>query len=819
MKTSKTLRPRLLSLLGSNDYQPSNKSELARTLGVSSKDRASLRKLIHELEDKGTVRLIRKGRYVLRGSADDRDAAKDNPPSGKTGADNNSSNNKRGRKPGIIGTIVFNAKGFAFVTPAGSKGGKDSGTDIFIPQRDTGMALPGDTVEVQLSKTPDSKWVRHIKSESTRKRVQNRQHGRLEGRVLQVVERKTSSVIGTFCKRGKFIYVKPDSLLLPATLELDHSLHPMPEPPPKEGDKVVAILDKWTAPDRPPLGHIERVLGKADAPGVDILSILFKLGLPLEFPPEVLAEAEAISETVTPADMDNREDWRDRPVFTIDPHDAKDFDDAILVTPLEHGAWELAVHIADVSHYVKPGTALDKEAKARGNSVYLVDRVVPMLPEKLSNGVCSLKPGVDRLTRAAIMTFNKKGEMINVRFTPAVIHSKKRYSYEQAYEVMKSFLPPGNPRPDGKTDDFAPYVYDAWQLAAVLRRNRFKNGSLDLDFPEIKVILDDKGKPTELRRIEYDESHQMIEEFMLAANDAVAKATKDGMKPSIYRIHEDPDPERLIEYRQLANSYGIKIGDLSNRMELQKLLANVRGHREEHAIKIGLLKSLKRAAYSSEPIGHYGLAKVNYTHFTSPIRRYSDLIVHRVLNRLTGHSKERTPGIQELTDIAEHLSTTERTAAEAEIESARLKQLEYFDNLVKENEDKANPPTFRGLVQEAKYQGLLIELSDYFVKGLIDVENFPFRKSGWYFESQKNHWISNNPQTTYHAGDEITVRVARVDFDRMWIHFAIIEPEHAPKKQQARKPRNKQEPQESNASEPLRKRPKRPARRTRRNPD
>jgi ribonuclease R len=779
MNTSKTLRPRVLSLLKSAEYRPANKSEISRTLEVDTNERGNLRRILHELEDKGTIRQLSKGRYILRGSKFDQ------PEKGNS--------NPKSKSNYVTGTIVFNAKGFAFVTPNGSKGGKDSGTDIFIPERDTFTALPGDTVEVQVRESAPAKFLKHIKDEKARKRMQSRQSGRVEGRVRSIIERKTSSVIGTFCRRGKFVYVQPDSPLLPQTLELDLNLHPLPEPPPKPGDKVVATLDKWTSPDVLPRGHIVRVLGPADAPGVDILSIFFKHGLPMEFPPEVIAEAAAIPEEPTAADFQNREDWRDRPVFTIDPHDAKDFDDAILVTPLANGSTELAVHIADVSHYVKPGTALDKEAKIRGNSVYLVDRVVPMLPEKLSNGVCSLKPNVDRLTRAAIIVFDRNGNISKVRFTPAIIHSQKRYSYEQAYEVMKTFLDPESPRPVGG-DPFDGHLFDAWALASVLRKKRFANGSLDLEFPEVKVILDETGKPTELRRIEYDESHQMIEEFMLAANDAVARATKDAKKPSLYRIHEDPEPDRLLQYRELALSYGIQIGDLSNRKEVQKLLEKANGHRAEHAIKIGLLKSLKRAAYSSESVGHYGLAKVNYTHFTSPIRRYADLVVHRVLNKLTGHAKDPTPNIVALTAIAEHISSTERTAAEAEIESSRLKHLEYFDNLVKENEDKDNPPTFQAVIQEAKFNGLLVELSEFFIKGLIDVENFPYRNDKWYFESHRNQWTSIVPKTTYHAGDAITVRVARVDFERMWIHFAIVEDKNqaqSPSESKHRRPAKK----------------------------
>ncbi len=746
MKPQQKLRQQLLALLQGADYQPSNKSELSRALGIAPKQRKSLRNLLATLESEGAIRQVRKGRYIPR---------LDNAGDESTGV------------------IRFRPRGDAWVFPGrksaeiGRAGDDRNDGRVFVPARNTSVALDGDIVGIKIQKASPQKWQRHIRNAGVRERLAARNENRREGRVVQIVKRKTESVVGTFRKKGKFAYVQPDSPLLPPTLELDLALHPLPDPPPNPGDKVVAKMESWASRNVPPRGHITRVLGPPSAPGVDILTIIHRHGLPLEFPDEVTAEAERISETVLEKELENREDWRDRPVFTIDPVDARDFDDAILVTPQKDGGWELAVHIADVSHYVKGGTALDLEARLRGNSVYLVDRVIPMLPERLSNGVCSLKPDVERLTRASIMRFDKHGNMKDVRFTPAVIRSQCRLTYEEA--IIKMKLSPEA----AKKDPAAQRLHEAWDLASALRKNRFKDGALDLDFPEIKIILDKRGRPVELRRIEYDESHQLIEEFMLAANEAVARATRDALKPSVYRIHEDPDADKLFEFRELAISHGFTVGDLSQRAELQKLLKMVRGEREEHAIKIGLLKSLKRAAYSADPIGHYGLAKTNYTHFTSPIRRYSDLVVHRVLNRLTGHSNEDTPSQKTLVEMAEHLSTTERTAANAEIESQRLKQLEYFDQLATENPE--DPPTFKALVHDVRRTGLLVELTDYYIKGLVKVEDFPFRREGWRYEGQFMRFTGYPPKTTLELADELTVQVARVDFEKQWIDFKIVE--------------------------------------------
>src|ERR1043165_5622787 len=355
-----------------------------------------------------------------------------------------------------------------------------------------------------------------------------------------------------------------------------------------------------------------------------MLSIIRKYHLPTTFPQNVLEEAEQIPEQVSARLSEGREDLRGKFIVTIDPDDARDFDDAIDVERVPGGGWRLGVHIADVAAYVKPGSALDREAYKRGNSVYLPDRVIPMLPERLSNGVCSLNPNVNRLTHSVFLEFGKDGQTKSARFGRTVIRSAKRLTYRQAYAILQS--PPN--------DQLGERLHVAWELASLLRRNRFKQGSLDLDFPEVKVRLDQEGKPIQLERIENDESHQLIEEFMLAANEAVALELKNRLIPTVYRVHENPDPEKLGEYRELVLSHGYKVGDLSKRAELQRLLASLRGKPEEQALKIGLLKSLKRARYATQPLGHYGLAKNNSTHFTTPIRRYADLIVHRGLASL-----------------------------------------------------------------------------------------------------------------------------------------------------------------------------------------
>jgi len=469
-----------------------------------------------------------------------------------------------------------------------------------------------------------------------------------------------------------------------------------------------------------------------------------------------LEQADRISEKIDARQLDGREDLRNEFVVTIDPDDARDFDDAIHVEKIANGGWHLGVHIADVAAYVEPGGALDREARHRGNSVYLPDRVVPMLPERLSNGVCSLHPGVDRFTHSVFIHFDKNGAVKRARFARSVIRSAHRLTYKQAYAILKSA--PG--------DQLSKRLHVAWELASLLRRKRFEHGSLDLDFPDVKVWLDEGGKPVRLERVENDESHQLIEEFMLAANEAVARELKNRAVPTIYRVHEDPDPDKLAEYREFVLSFNYKVGDLTNRGEIQRLLASIRGKPEEQALKIGLLKSLKRARYFSQPLGHYGLAKPNYLHFTSPIRRYADLIVHRALAQ---HDGKRGPRIDmsQVASIAEHISTTERIAADAEIESVRMKKLEFFQRQL----DERNPRIFRAAIVDVRNYGLAVELPDALITGLVHVSSLA--DDFYLFEPARRQLIGRRSRKRFSIGDEVRVFVVRVDAFKRQVDFAI----------------------------------------------
>ena len=490
-----------------------------------------------------------------------------------------------------------------------------------------------------------------------------------------------------------------------------------------------------------------------------MLSIVRKYDLPTAFPKSALDEANRIPQSVEQKLIQGREDLRDQFIVTIDPDDARDFDDAINVEKIDNtGGWRLGVHIADVSAYVTPDSALDREARRRGNSVYLPDRVIPMLPERLSNGVCSLNPDVDRLTHSVLIEFDKNGRAKNAGFARSVIRSAKRLTYKEAYAILQA----------KRNGELSRRLHTAWELASLLRRKRFEQGSLDLDFPEVKVHVDVDGKPTRLERVENDQSHQLIEEFMLAANEAVARELRHRSIATIYRVHEDPDPEKLGEYREFILSFGHKVGDLSHRKEVQRFLASISGTPEEQALKIGLLKSLKRARYAAQPLGHYGLAKANYLHFTSPIRRYADLVVHRTLaeHNLLRRSKI---DIGQIESLADHISDTERNAAEAEIESVRLKKLQFFEQQLKERD----PQVFRAAIMDVRNYGLVVELPDALVTGVVHVSTLS--DDFYRFDAAQRRLLGRRTNRRFSVGDEIRVFVARVDTFKRQIDFAIAD--------------------------------------------
>ena len=714
------IREQVLALLERKDYRPLSKTDIARELGLTGTQRNAVRKTLRELEHAGEIARIRKNRYILPVKADL-----------------------------VAGKLSIHQVGYGFLVPE-----TPGEPDVFIAAENIGTAMHGDRVVVRISR--DAPYGR-IK-------------GRREGRVIRILERAHDTIVGTLQRSRNFYYVVPDDprfvhdiYVRPASQNLKEDRQSQTAA--RVGDKVVVRLDAWESRHVNPEGEIIEVLGPATAPGIDMLSIIRKFHLPAEFPKEVLDQAERIPDKINPRQLEGREDLRKEFIVTIDPDDARDFDDAIQVEKNKNG-WRLGVHIADVAAYVEPGSALDREARRRGNSAYLPDRVIPMLPERLSNGVCSLNPGVDRLTHSAFIHFDKNGVAKSARFSRSVIRSAHRLTYKQAYAILSS--PP--------RDQLGERLHLAWELASLLRRKRFEHGALDLDFPEVKVWVDKQGHPIRLERVENDESHQLIEEFMLAANEAVAREHKKRTIPTIYRVHENPDPGKLAEYREFVLSFDYRVGDLTHRGELQRLLAAIRGKPEEQALKVALLKSLKRARYDPQPLGHYGLAKTNYLHFTSPIRRYADLVVHRSLGWDAAARRPYRMDMGEIASIAQHISATERNAADAEIDGAQMKKLEFFQRQL----DQRNPEIFRAAIVDVRNYGLLVELPDALITGLIHVSSLT--DDFYLFEPARRQLIGRRSRRRFKIGDEVSVFVARVDTFKRQVDFTIALPSQAPRK-------------------------------------
>lgn len=699
-RPAKSLQTRILDLLRE---RPLDKVEISKALDLPAHQRGKLRDLLRSMEVGGLIARIRKDRYILPDQADL-----------------------------VTGEIQFHASGAAHILSE-----KRGEPDLYIGAENTFIAMHGDRVVARLDAP----------------RPGDGASAKRQGRVIRILKRASETIVGTLQKSKNFFYVVADD---PRFVHNLYVAEPRPPLDAKIGDKVVARIDAWVSRHVNPEGHLVEVLGPASDPGVDMLSIIRKHRLPVAFPDDVIAEAKAVPPEVDPRELRRREDLRHQLILTIDPDDARDFDDAIHVERLADG-WRVGIHIADVSHYVRPKSALDREAVGRGNSVYLADRVIPMLPEELSNGICSLKPHVERLAFSVFAEITKAGKVRSARFAKSVIRSAARLTYRQAFAILQK--PPG-------TDPVAQRVHTAWELSSLLRRKRFEQGSLDLDFPEVKVWLDERGKPVRLEKIENDISHQLIEELMLLANELVARELKIRRQPTIYRIHEKPDPDKLAEYREFALSTGLRCGDLTNRAELQKLLRSSRGRPDEAAVKIGLLKSLKRARYAPDPAGHYGLAKPDYAHFTSPIRRYADLVVHRSLERLLGLTKQG-PDAAALAALAEHISTTERVAADAEKESVKLKKLEFFQLQIAGRSGAAFP----AVISDVRNFGLFVDLPDLLIGGLVHVSSLD--GDFFVFDPVRRRMVGRKSKKTYSTGDKVEVIVARVDTFKQQIDFKI----------------------------------------------
>jgi ribonuclease R len=638
-----------------------------------------------------------------------------------------------------IGRLIAKPQGYGFVEVEGRE------EDYFIRESGMGTALSGDVVLVGIGAMQKD----HVNK-------------RRECEVLEVVERTRTQVVGTFRAKGHFAFVTPDDTRITQDIFIAGEDFGGAE----SGDKVVASIDQFEDRKASPEGRVMRVLGPGSDPSTRVLSLAMSMDVKADFPDEVEAEAGDIPVEIPPEEIERRKDLRDKKVFTIDPEDAKDFDDAIHIERRENGSYEVGVHIADPSHYVKPGSALDAEALERATSVYLVDRTIPMLPEKLSNEVCSLRPGQDKLAFSLVMQVDPHGDVTSYEMAESVIHSQERLTYEEAQDYIDGGFP---------DDPVAREVVTANRLAKTLTRKRMREGSVDFETDEVKVILDSSGTPADIVRKERKPSNRLIEELMLLANRTVARhiaeaneASRQGggpERPFIYRVHPGPDAEKiqnLAEYIQIFG-YELELDDGNARSaELNRLLDAVKGTPEEPVITRAALQSMSKAVYQTENIGHYGLGFPYYTHFTSPIRRYPDLLVHRLLKH---YAKVGTPAEAEGLDARlKHCSEKEREAQEAERESVKLKQVEYAKAHVGDH--------FDGVVTGVTKFGVFVELSDLLVEGLVHVRDM----NDDYYEYDEGTFTMTGEKTgqTYRPGDTVRVQLAAANLEKREIDLLFV---------------------------------------------
>jgi ribonuclease R len=695
------MEEQILELLGHKDYVPLNVPELLRALKLPPNRQQELQRVLRALEQSGRVARIKGNRYIEPREADL-----------------------------IPGKIRMNRAGKGFLQPD-----DPALKEIAIPGNATGTALHEDHVLVR----------RDVKPQGLR----NRGGDENTGSVIRILERRRTQIVGTLQRSKQFLYVIPDDPRMPQDVYV-------PEPrdvgrPANLGDKVVVELREWESRHTNPEGEIIEVLGAPDEEGVDMLSVLRQYNLPLHFPKNVLGEARVIGHEVRAEEIAGRTDCRRDQVVTIDPDDAKDFDDAICLQRVSPEQWKLWVHIADVSHYVKLGTALDDESRRRGNSTYLVDRVIPMLPEALSNELCSLKPNVDRLTKCVEFLVSNEGRVLGTKFYSAVIHSQRRFSYQEVFAILQR-------KPVGAIEEM---LHQANELTQRIRRIRFKAGSLDLDFPETKIRLDERGRVARIEKVVNDVSHQLIEECMLLANEAVATRLMGQNRKAIYRIHEQPDEKRLNEYREDVLSHNVPCGNLTHRPEVQKLLAKLGTIPIGQALKIGFLKSLMRARYAVEPLGHYGLAKKKYTHFTSPIRRYADLVVHRALFQSSHGS------VHSLKQTADHISDTERNSADAERDSKDVKLFAFL----KAQLASGQPQRYAALVTDVRNMGFFVDVPELSMSGLVPLSTM--QDDFYVFEPARNHLIGRRTRRIIRLGDKVEVQIANVNSFKKQVDFRL----------------------------------------------
>ncbi len=699
------MREYILNLMRKSAYRPMTLKDLIQHFDIPRGKRDNFREVLEELTAAGEIILIKGKRYGL--------------PTKMNLA---------------VGRLAVHPDGFGFVTP------EEGGSDVFVKGRELNTAMHGDKVVVRLEA--------------------GGRDGKSEGRVIRILERARDRIVGRFEKFSAYGYLTPydPRLTTDIYIPIKNSLGA------ETGQMAVAEIVNWASRNRTPEGRIVEILGTAEDPGVDEAVVIRQYGLPHEFHQRTRREAREVPHAVEEHDAKKRMDLRHLFTVTIDGETAKDFDDAVSIELSPKKTYHLWVHIADVSHYVRPGTALDEEARERGTSVYFPGMVLPMLPEQLSNGICSLNPKVDRLAFTVFMELDRAGQVIRYDFFESVIESRGRMTYTQVRDILRGEAEPLRGLPPEAGEKFR-LMHEA---AGKLRAQRMRKGSIDFDLPEAEIILDLRGRIQDVLRSERNEAHRLIEEFMLAANRTVAAYVSRLELPFVYRIHDEPDQEKMDFFRRFVGNFGYwlpegkaKPGDLS------RLVADLEGKTEAKLINSLLLRSMKQARYAAENAGHFGLAFEDYTHFTSPIRRYPDLIVHRLLKEILRQgahvpAADRADG--DLARLAGHCSERERVAMEAEREIVQLKKIRFIKDKVGEE--------FDGFVTGATSFGFFVELAEFMVEGLVHVSSLA--DDYYVFDQETQSLVGEHNRRAFRVGDAVRVRVENVSLERRRVDFALI---------------------------------------------
>lgn len=697
----------ILDIINDDNYIPMKIKELAIVLNVPKENREDLEEVLKELLAEGRISVSKKGKY--------------GKPSGNI----------------LVGTYEGNAKGFGFVTVEGET------EDIFIPESASNGALNEDLVQVVLRSGKGGK--------------------RREGEIIKILEHGVTELVGTYQKSQNFGFVVPDNNKISRDIfiPIEKSKGAM------TGHKVVVKISSYGDKNKKPEGVVKEIIGHINDPGTDILSVVKSLNIPMEFPDEVMKQVERIPNEVDSKDMAGRMDIRDWQTVTIDGEDAKDLDDAITVQK-EGNRYVLGVHIADVANYVQEHTPLDKEALKRGTSVYLVDRVIPMLPHKLSNGICSLNAGADRLALSCIMEIDEKGNVVGHRIAETVLRVDRRMDYT----TVKKILEDNDEAAIQEYKELVPMFRLMEELAGILREKRHKRGSIDFDFPESKILLDEKGHPVEIKPYERNTATKIIEDFMLIANETIAEDYFWQELPFVYRTHDNPDSEKMLKLGLFINNFGYAIKTTQEEIhpkELQKLLEQIDGTDEETLISRLTLRSMKQAKYTTNCSGHFGLATKYYCHFTSPIRRYPDLQIHRIIkeNLRGGLNEKRIRHYESiLPGVADQSSTTERRADEAERDTDKLKKVEYMEQHIGEE--------FTGVISGITNWGMYVELPNT-IEGMVRITEI--RDDYYYYDEEKYELVGETTKRTFKLGQEVKIQVAATDKMLRQIDFSLAEEE------------------------------------------